>query len=405
MNEDMEQKPIVISGGGPVGLVAALAFAEKGIPVVLLESAKAIPRDLRAGTFHPPTVEMLDRLSIGSEVLVQGIKVPEWQIRDRRTGVVAQFDLGMIADQTPYPFRLHCEQHKLSEIAFHALSRHPNARVLFGHRCTGFTQDADGVTVKVASDGGDTEIRGSYLIGADGARSVVRKTLDVEFEGFTWPERFLVFATTYDLREQGFTGNAYIADPDEWCAIFVQPHEGPPGIYRIAFPIKPEMEEEEALSERYVQSRIQGFLSPDREYDIPYKSVYRVHQRVAKTFRVGRVMLAGDAAHVNNPLGGMGLNSGIHDAMNLVEKLLAVLEGRSDDSALDLYDRQRRLTNIEYVQAITIRNKKLLEERDPEVRAQRLDEMRQTASDPEKHRAFLLNSSMINSVRRAAEIR
>jgi 3-(3-hydroxy-phenyl)propionate hydroxylase len=129
-----------------------------------------------------------------------------------------------------------------------------------------------------------------------------------------------------------------------------------------------------------------------------------VHQRVAKTFRVGRVMLAGDAAHVNNPLGGMGLNSGIHDAMNLVDKLLAVLEGRSGDGVLDLYDRQRRLTNIEYVQAITIRNKKLLEERDPGVRAQRLDEMRQTAADPEKHRAFLLNSSMINSVRRAAEI-
>jgi 3-(3-hydroxy-phenyl)propionate hydroxylase len=400
----MEQKPIVISGGGPVGLVAALALAEKGVPVVLLESAKEIPHDLRAGTFHPPTVEMLDRLSIGSELLAQGIKVPEWQIRDRRTGVVAQFDLGMIADQTPYPFRLHCEQHKLSEIAFRALSRYSNARVLFGHRCTGFTQDADGVTVKVASDGGDMEIRGSYLIGADGARSIVRKTLDVEFEGFTWPERFLVFATTYDLREQGFTGNAYIADPDEWCAIFVQPHEGPPGIYRIAFPIKPEMDEEEVLSERYVQSRIQGFLSPDMEYDIPYKSVYRVHQRVAKTFRVGRVMLAGDAAHVNNPLGGMGLNSGIHDAMNLVDKLLAVLEGRSGDGVLDLYDRQRRLTNIEYVQAITIRNKKLLEERDPGVRAQRLDEMRQTAADPEKHRAFLLNSSMINSVRRAAEI-
>lgn len=400
----MEHKPIVISGGGPVGLVAALALAEKGIEVVLLESEKEIPRDLRAGTFHPPTVEMLDTLSIGSALLAQGIKVPEWQIRDRRTGVVAQFDLGLIADQTPYPFRLHCEQHKLSHIAFNALSRFSNARVMFGHKCTGFTQDGEGVTVKTSSNDGETEIRGSYLIGADGVRSIVRKTLGVEFEGFTWPERFLVFATTYDLRKQDFAGNAYIADPDEWCAIFVQPHEGPPGIYRIAFPIKPVMKEEEVLSERYVQSRIQGFLSPDIEYEIPYRSVYRVHQRVAKNFRVGRVMLAGDAAHVNNPLGGMGLNSGIHDAMNLVDKLVSVWEQKNDDSVLDLYDRQRRLTNVEYVQAITIRNKKLLEERDPEVRAQRLDEMRQTAADREKHRAFLLNSSMINSVRRAAEI-
>jgi 3-(3-hydroxy-phenyl)propionate hydroxylase len=401
----MEQNPVVIAGGGPAGLVAALGLAEKGIEVVLLEAAHEIPTDLRAGTFHPPTVEMLDRLSIGSEMLAEGIKVPEWQIRDRRTGVVAQFDLGLIADETPYPFRLHCEQHKLSRIAFKALSRFPNARVLFGHRCTGFTQDADGVTVQVSSElGGDTEIRASYLLGTDGARSVVRKTLDVEFEGFTWPERILVFATSFDLQKEGFTGNAYIADPDEWCAIFMQPHDGPPGIWRIAFPIAPEMSEEEVLSDRYVQSRIQGFLSPDREYPIPYRSVYRVHQRVAKTFRVGRVLLAGDAAHVNNPLGGMGLNSAIHDVTNLVEKLAGIVLDNADDSVLDQYVRQRRLTNIEYVQAITIRNKKLLEERDPKVRAERLDELRQIAADPEKARAYLMNSSMINSVRRAAQI-
>ncbi|MBC2770121.1 FAD-dependent oxidoreductase [Pusillimonas minor] len=401
----MSNHPIIISGGGPVGLVAALSLAEKGLDVVILESSPEIPTDLRAGTFHPPTVEMLDTLSIGQELLNMGIKVPEWQIRDRKQGLVAQFDLNLIADETPYPFRLHCEQHKLSHLAFKALQKYPNARVMFGHTCSSYTQDEDGVTVQAESANGDTvELRGSYLLGCDGVRSIVRKTADIEFEGFTWPERFLVFATTFDLKKHGFTGNAYIADPDEWAAIFVQPHDGPPGIYRIAFPIKPEQDEAEVLSDDYVQSRIQGFLSPDQTYEIPYRSVYRVHQRVAQSFRKGRIALAGDAAHVNNPLGGMGLNSGIHDAINLADKLARIVLDGAPEALLDQYDRQRRLTNIEYVQAITIRNKKMLEERDPQIRAERLQEMRDTAADPEKHRAFLMNSSMINSVRRAAQI-
>ena len=399
----MSKKPVVIAGGGPVGLVTALALGRQGVEVVLLEAESDIPQDLRAGTFHPPTVEMLDALGLGQAMLEQGIKVPEWQIRDRRTGVVAQFDLGLLADVTPHPFRLHCEQHKLSRIAADALAALQNVKLLFGHRCAGFTQDADGVNVRVEAAGGVEEIRASYLVGTDGARSVVRKGMEVSFDGFTWPERFLVFATPYDLREQGFTGNAYIADPDEWCAIFIQPHKGPPGIWRIAFPTKPEMSEEDILSDAFVQSRIQGFLAPDREYEIAYRSVYKVHQRVASSFRDGRVLIAGDAAHINNPLGGMGLNSGIHDAVNLAEKLVAVFEGGSDE-LLDRYSRQRRLTNIEYVQAITIRNKRLLEEQDPDVRRAHLDELRKTAADPAQARAYLLNSSMIASIARAREI-
>ena len=400
----MEHFSIVIAGGGPVGLVTAVALARHGIKVLVMEAAPDIPQDLRAGTFHPPTVEMLDSIGLGDALLAKGVKIPKWQMRDRKKGLVAEFDLGMLEDETRFPFRLHCEQHKLSHIAHQALLKLSSATIEFSTSCTGYEQDNDGVTVSFEGPKGAGTVRCDYLVGCDGIRSVVRKTMGTEFEGFTWPERFLVFATPYDMREQGFTGNAYVADPIEWCGIFYQPHDGPPGIWRIAFPVGPELTDEQALADDYVQARIKGFLSPDMDYEISYRSVYRVHQRVANEFRDRRVMLAGDSAHVNNPIGGMGLNSGIQDGITLAEKLVEILLHGASDELLARYARQRRTANVEYVQAQSIRNKRLLEEKDPAVRQERLDEMRAIGKDPAKARAHMLNTSMIASVRRAAEI-
>jgi 3-(3-hydroxy-phenyl)propionate hydroxylase len=396
--------PAIVVGAGPVGLIAALGLARQGIPVIVLEAEAELTRDLRAGTFHPPTLEMMAPLGITEPLLALGIRVPHWQIRDRRAGTVVQFDLGLLADDTPYPFRLHCEQHKLTPIARDLLAQLPGTEIRFGCRFVAATQSAAGVTVTVATRDGTAEIAGSYLIGADGGRSAVRKALDIEFEGFTWPERFLVVSTRYDLAPHGFTENAYVADPDEWVALFKMPDDGPPGLWRLAFPTDTALSEEAVLSDDFVEARMQGFLARPARYAIAYKGLYRVHQRVARTFRAGRCLLAGDAAHVNNPLGAMGLNSGIHDAVNLSAKLGALWRGERDDAALDHYDRQRRRIAIDTVQAITIRNKRLLEERDAAVRAARLDELRRTAADPRLAYEFLLKSSMIASVRQAAAI-
>jgi 3-(3-hydroxy-phenyl)propionate hydroxylase len=396
--------PVVVAGAGPTGLMCALALGRQGIPVILLEGEPALAHDLRAGTFHPPTLELMAPYGITARMHETGLKVRYWQIRDLRGEFVAQFDLGRIADVTPYPYRLHLEQHRLTPIQLDILRRETDAEVRFGHQLTGFVQHADRVDVEVTAGGKSETIAASWLIGADGGRSTVRKVLDIEFEGFTWPEQFVVASTHYDYAQHGFAMNSYISDPVNWAAVFKMPHEGPPGIWRAVFPGASGLSDEALLAPEAIEPAMQSIMPRAGAYEIRYKSVYRVHQRVAKTFRVGRVLIAGDAAHLNNPMGGLGLNSGIHDAINLADKLGRVWRGEADDSLLDLYVRQRRSATIEQVQAMSIRNKRLLEERDPKVQRERLTELIATAGDPERARKYLLESSMIAGLKRANEV-
>jgi 3-(3-hydroxy-phenyl)propionate hydroxylase len=153
-----------------------------------------------------------------------------------------------------------------------------------------------------------------------------------------------------------------------------------------------------------LQARLQGFLPTGKPFDIVGSNLYIVHQRVAKTFRAGRAILAGDAAHVNSPIGAMGMNSGVHDAFNLADKLTAILRGEADEDVLDRYERQRRHVALAHTQAQTMRNKKLLAEKDPAVRARNHDELRRTAEDPKRARTFLLRTSLIESLREAEAI-
>jgi 3-(3-hydroxy-phenyl)propionate hydroxylase len=397
--------PVVIAGAGPTGLMCALALARQGIPIIVLESEAALAHDLRAGTFHPPTLEMMAPYGITARMHETGLKVRHWQIRDRRGELVAQFDLDRIADVTPYPYRLHLEQHRLTPILLDILQRETSADVRFGQRVTGFEQNADRVRVEVATDDTADAIEAAWLIGADGGRSTVRKVLGVEFEGFTWPEQFLVASTHYDFAQHGFAMNSYISDPVHWAAVFKMPHTGPEGIWRAACPADPGLPDEELLGDDSIEHTMQHIVPRAERYAIVYRSIYRVHQRVAKDFRVGRVLIAGDAAHLNNPMGGFGLNSGIHDAINLAEKLGEVWRREAAEDLLDLYVRQRRSATIEQVQAMSIRNKRLLEERDPAVQRKQLQELIAIAEDGERSRKYLLESSMIAGLRRANEVK
>jgi 3-(3-hydroxy-phenyl)propionate hydroxylase len=395
---------VIIVGGGPVGLVAALSLAMRDVPVLVLESHPELFMDLRAGSFHPPTLEVLEPLGVTAKLHELGIPVHRWQLRDRTDGVIGTFELSLLADETPYPYRLHCEQHKLTPLVLHMLARLPHVDIRFSHQVTEVAQESDTVTVKAETTDGSESFEGAWVIGCDGGGSTVRKSADIEFGGFTYPEKFALVSTPYDLGQRGFSDTAYISHPVEWCAVFRLPDTGPPGLWRFLYGCYPDETDENAMSDEAVEARLQAVVPKSGRYDTVHRTIYRVHQRVADTFRHGRILLAGDAAHLNNPIGGFGLNSGLQDAMNLTDKLVGVWRGELDDGVLDLYSRQRRTVNIEYVQDSSIRNKRTLEERDPQLRRQRLDEMRCASLDRARAKEVLMRSSMIASMRRANAI-
>ena len=401
-----EDRRVLIAGGGPVGLFCALLLGRQGIPVRVFDANPELQDDPRAATTHPATLEVLDEAGLVDDLIAAGLVAPIFQFWDRPTNTkVAEFDHALLKDDTKFPFVVQTEQFKTSRIIMQRLLALPNVEVLFDHAVTHVTQDASAVTVTVESHGKTSTHKGAYLIGADGGRSTVRKQCEIAFEGFTWEERFLVLTTPFDFAaNRGFCYRTYIADPAEWCNCFKVAADGPPGLWRTVFPTDTSLSEEQVMSDEAVQRRLQTYFPLDRPYEIVHRNLYTTHQRVAATFRKGRVLLAGDSAHVNNSIGGMGLNGGLQDAANVSEKLSKVILGGGGEDLLDLYSLQRRTVSIEFVQAQSIANKKRLETRDAETRKKNFAELSETAADPAKARDFLLKSAMISMQRRAASI-
>jgi 3-(3-hydroxy-phenyl)propionate hydroxylase len=394
--------PIIIAGGGPVGVIAALAFARQNIPVQVFEAESRVNDSPRAATTHAATLAMLEDLGLVEEVIGRGLIEPKFRIWDRASReIIVEFDFGLLKDDTRFPYVVQCEQHKLVNMTIARLKSYPTASMQLLARVSGFVQRDDGVEVTVETPSGTQLIRGSYLIGCDGGRSFVRKALDVAFEGYTHPERFLVLTTPFSFdAEFAQCSRNYFSDPDEWCALFKVSGEDGKGLWRVVFPTQVDETDDQAMSEKAAQRRLQRFFPKAGAYPLVHRNIYRVHQRVAAAFRKGRVFLAGDSAHVNNPLGGLGLNFGIHDAIELAELLGRVLREEADPAILDLYDQFRRPLNVEYVQQQTIANKKRLEEKNPDLRMKNHQALRAMAADPVAHRAFLLRASLVDAVRK-----
>jgi 3-(3-hydroxy-phenyl)propionate hydroxylase len=395
---------VAVVGAGPVGVVAAIACARKGMQVTLFEAESAIDHAPRAATTHPSTLEMLAELGLVEEFISLGLIARYFQLWDRGT-LVAEFDHELLRDETTYPYIVQTEQHKLSELGLRRLAGMANASVRLGTRVLDLAQDDAGVGLYVEGRAGRENHNFDYVVACDGGRSTVRKCLDIEFEGYTWPERFLVLTTLLDVGAViGCCERTYISDPEEWINLFKVTGDDLRGRWRAVFPTRESETDDEAFSEESVRRRL-ARLVPDHPLElVVHRNLYRVHQRVAKSFRRGRVFLAGDAAHVNNPVGGLGLNCGIHDAMELAETLEQVSTGRAGPQLLDRYERRRRPLNIEYVQQQTVANKKRLDERDPRVRQANFDEMRRIVGDAALHKEYLMRTSLIESVRKARNI-
>ena len=383
---------VLIAGAGPVGMSLALALARQKVSVVVLEKLGELSHEARASTIHPPTLEFFDEIGIIKDILANGLAIERLQFWERETReLIADFPYDLIKGDTKYPFRFQCPQSTVTRIIRKHLEATGYGKVLFNHEFLHSIQDEGGVKIIAKTPNGEFDFNCKYLIGCDGAFSKVREDLNLGFEGKTYEDRFLLVSTNANLK--GIFPNmgtvAYIFDPEEWVIVMTLPDT-----VRLVFRLNPHENSDKVKQLENVKKRIAKFLQTELNYDIKAVSTYHVHQRITEKLRVGRTILAGDSAHINNPTGGMGMNSGIHDSQLLAKNLIAVLNGESEN-LLDEYAEIRKNVAVKMVQATTDENYRNLSASDENARNQRNQELRDAANDAKKARAYLLKTAML----------
>lgn len=389
----MSRNDVLIVGGGPVGLTLALILSRLGVSVTVCERSNEIVEDLRASTFHPPTLDLLDTLDITPLLLEQGLICPNWQVRWHETHERALFDLSLLESETAHPYRLQCEQYRLSRIALEEL-RSLGADIRMGSEVTSLHCGADAVTAELSS--GD-RISARYAVGADGARSIVRTLVDPVFDGSTYPET-TILATTH------FAFHDHL--PDLSHVSYVWWEKGTFSLLRLRdlwrCSLYPDDGEsiEAAISPVGIEAKLQRIWPRSTPYEVGQVRPYRVHLRLASTFREGPLMLAGDAAHLNPPSGGMGMNGGLHDAFALGAALKSALD-TGDERSLDRYAEARRRAAETDILEQAARNRARMQERNPAKRRTQFESLQRLADNRAEARGYLLRTSMIEGLRRA----
>ncbi len=393
---------VLVVGGGPVGLCLALLLARQSIDVIVVEKSAMIVEDLRASTFHPPTLDMLETLGLSSTLVAQGLPTPQWQVRLHPDGERAVFDLGVLADATRHPFRLQCEQWKLSRALREALTREACATVLCETSLLAYSQSGEGVEAHVRDRlGSDSILRCRLLVGADGARSTVREQIGSVFEGSTYPETTLLVTTgfAFDEHLSGLSNVTYCWKTDGNFSLLKVP-----GRWRVSIYPKEDQPLDAQMTPGAIEASLQTIVPRPAPYEVLEMRPYRVHQRLTSCYVEGRVALAGDAAHLNAPSGGMGLNGGLHDAFELSAAIGEIVSGRAHLERLALYDRRRRPIARDQIIAQADANRARMRERRPQERRKILEDLQAITRDRDRLRAHLTRTSMIDGLRAAARI-
>lgn len=402
MKKNNDSERVIIAGAGPIGQICGYWLARKGIPVTILDKSKEIPVDLRASTWHPATLDMLKEYEIDLHILQKGSVTPSWQYRYQDTGERAIFELKVLEGETSHPYRVQCEQFHVVRHLAEKIKKLDNAEIYWGAELVNFDQDSTGVNVKFLQNKENFSLRGHYLVGCDGGHSKVREKLGLGFEGKTYPVLTMVAITDFPFENyyDGLSGVNYIWTPESNFSLLKVPDRWRSGIT----PAK-NQSPEEALSDDSLQKHFQKIVSrPGKKYNILAKGKYQTHQRVTEKFNVGRIFLAGDAAHLNSPNGGLGMNCGVHDAINLASKIFAVWHGE-DPKIFDLYTKQRKAIAIDYVHRLSDANHRRMRQTDPIQRREIMDNFKRITSDSKLMKEYLMDSSMINAVRYANSIR